>query len=179
MRSSMLYEALDARLDRWNAEVVAVDEQNLSAFLASQDTGDGPRLLVVDKELVSGNIGALSEWRAASSGRVVALADFGGSGLDTLTMEEAVDQIVVKPISTDRLAEALKLQRTEAPLADAVPMAERNNAGPKPKVLLVDDNATNRKIVELLLKRQGVLYTTAVDGFEAVEKVTSFAQISS
>ena len=42
----------------------------------------------------------------------------------------------------------------------------------KPKILVVDDSPTDRRVVTSVLQRQGYAVVTAADGDEALEKVT-------
>jgi signal transduction histidine kinase/ActR/RegA family two-component response regulator len=56
---------------------------------------------------------------------------------------------------------------TAAPEATALPG--------DPYVLVVEDNATNRRVIEVLLKRQGVRFESVENGEEAVARITAGA----
>lgn len=94
------------------------------------------------------------------------------------------DQEVIKPVQTPKLLEALKLpvafttaesntQYKDTPQTNgtshkrvamelAEPVSEKT-------ILIVDDNKTNRKLIEIFLNRLGVAHQSASDGEEAVE----------
>ena len=107
-------------------------------------------------------------WEHDPRAQVIAFADLGSAVARDGSVEKLADRVVLKPISMKQLAEIVvgpnektaKLKQPELQPDETQPIEAR--------VLLVDDNATNRKIVELMLKRQGVSYKTATNGQEAV-----------
>ncbi len=80
---------------------------------------------------------------------------------------------VLKPVKLRSLTKMLKKIKSDTPKTVSVV----NEPAPEPirlinigKVLLVDDNAVNRKVVGSMLEKMRVSYDTAENGAEAVEK---------
>lgn len=175
VRSNVLEAALLKRLESWNAAVVFCDLEK--PLPRTQETPLQPRppILIADQELLeAANPAAISDWRDATGGKVVALLDLQQVAKD-ISATGVVNATALKPLSARRLAAAL-----EPSTQPKLPASSANDAPFPPskrqkKVLLVDDNATNRKIVELILKRQDIPFETAVDGQDAVEKFQLFA----
>ena len=57
---------------------------------------------------------------------------------------------------------------TESQIADAAPQSVNLNV----KVMVIDDSKTIRRSAETLLKKVGCEVVTAIDGFEALAKIT-------
>lgn len=80
-------------------------------------------------------------------------------------VDMGIDHLLVKPFSASELA---------AVVTQLFPNAKGSNGKDEsvlPKVLVVDDNALNRKVVGSLLKTLGIVADYAEDGKEAVDKV--------
>ncbi|MFC7474502.1 response regulator [Dankookia sp. GCM10030260] len=79
------------------------------------------------------------------------------------------DAVLLKPVLPSRLREALlhALRRGERPgeRRDVPPPPE---AAPRPRVLVVEDNATNQLVMRSILQRAGCHVDVAVDGQEGV-----------
>jgi len=98
---------------------------------------------------------------------------------------------VIKPVQTTKLLEALIALHTETGNrlnADRHPEDTRELNGAQNKsvaseltdpvsdktILIVDDNKTNRKLIEIFLSRLGVTHHSASDGEEAVDRYLDF-----
>ncbi|MBI5940284.1 MAG: PAS domain S-box protein [Caulobacterales bacterium] len=108
---------------------------------------------------------------------------FGGTGLGlaiSRALAEAMDGVLEawsEPGAGSRFTLTLPLDRWSAPLADAAPLVSAEPGDIRaPRVLLAEDHAINRKVVELLFSDSDVELTCVENGAEAVEAaaVSSF-----
>ena len=134
-------------------------------------------LVVVDHRLPGFSAETLMEQMrerlARMDARVVILTASTDPVERTALRERGARAVVSKPVRLELLAQATRdaLGYVRAHNPDAAPI--RTAAPPLPnglRVLLVDDNAVNRKVASRLLERHAVVVTTAVDGRDAVEK---------
>lgn len=103
------------------------------------------------------------------------LADRGVDGLGDLAKIRSAAATLLELINT-RLGEGLPLPQTAAtPVAslEAVPSPEVGPARVTGHILVVDDNESNRSLLERQLTRQGHRVTGAADGREALELLSS------
>ena len=105
---------------------------------------------------------------------IVALTACARAEDEQRILESGADAYCVKPVRPETLA-ALVTRFLEAGEAATPNQAEPNHTvdapDARPQVLVVDDNATNRKAMSLHLKKLGYEYAIAKDGAEAVERV--------
>ncbi|MFA7263599.1 MAG: ATP-binding protein [Caulobacter sp.] len=101
---------------------------------------------------------------------------FGGTGLGlaiSRALAEAMGgslEATSRPGSGSRFTLTVALDRCSAPLAAAAgPAAPALDESRAPRVLLAEDHAINRKVVELLFGGTGVELTSVENGAEAVE----------
>ncbi len=117
-----------------------------------------------------------SSLRGARMPRVVLVHPILGRHLPLKGLDEAVAAQIVEPVSQAALRRALLevirdshvAEPERAALAPAPAPATRTNESPV-KVLLVDDNETNRQLVQFLLMKRGYVVDVAADGAEAVD----------
>jgi two-component system, sensor histidine kinase len=99
--------------------------------------------------------------------------EFGGTGLGLSICRQLAGLMQGTISAKGRPGEGatftvvLPLMAVGDPVAVVEPAAERADYPPL-RVLLVDDNATNRKVVELMLAQVGAVTTPSQDGREAV-----------
>jgi signal transduction histidine kinase/CheY-like chemotaxis protein len=175
LNSGVAAAALSNRLAGWNAEVVIAAEE---ADFEAQVNGTPAPVLIIDLSQIRTFENELRNWRKRwaddPEAQIIALADPGRGAAMGASAEKLADQVVFKPISTRKLAEIVA-GRKEDPNTQEQPVLQTGKTRPAAtKVLLVDDNATNRKIVQLLLDRQKVSYECAADGREAIARFSDF-----
>ncbi|TCL01260.1 signal transduction histidine kinase [Shimia isoporae] len=172
-QSEVLAAAFQTRLSAWGAIVDTSNDLTTSNWIEEATNDDTGTVLLVDKPLLCKSAEAIATWKERTGGRVIALSDLSSTREPAHRTNPCIDEILLKPVSARRLRQALVPSQT-APLQETLPEATPAPGGSFKKVLLVDDNATNRKIVELILKRQNVPFEIAVNGQDAVEKFSAF-----
>ena len=104
--------------------------------------------------------------------QLILLLPMGSKAVNDFAGRTDLTRILNKPFSRPELLEALRgLSNAEAkhpePVAEeSVQWADRNL-----EVLLAEDNATNQKVMALLLNKLGLKVDVAVNGLEAIEKL--------
>ncbi len=175
VRSKVLEAALRKRLESWHANVDFCDLDTAPPWNQETARRSQSPILIADQELLeAANPAPIREWRDAFGGKVVALLELQHVAKKS-SAGDIADATALKPLSARRLAAVLEPSagpKRPATYPDDTPLSPNQQ---RKKVLLVDDNATNRKIVELILKRQDISFETAVDGQDAVEKFQQFA----
>lgn len=89
---------------------------------------------------------------------------------------EKLDATLAKPVSARALVQVIDQVSHigQRPALPRVTNAKKGKLAPLPetdrKVLVVDDNATNLKLVQMVLKRLGLPFVSATNGVEAVEQ---------
>ncbi|MFW8595879.1 ATP-binding protein [Cribrihabitans neustonicus] len=178
LRSDVAAEAIAKQLAGWNARVAIIGGGPKTESLGIPTNGSPAPVLIIDHSLLQTYREELEDWRAQwrheAAAQVIALAEPGNTVAGGDTAKQLVDSVLFKPISARKLAAAVagtKKKRGVPKQPGSQPGKPLLNAA---RVLLVDDNETNRKIVELLLKRQGVTFETAIDGRAAVTRFPEF-----
>ncbi|SHF63353.1 two-component system, NarL family, sensor histidine kinase BarA [Modicisalibacter ilicicola DSM 19980] len=158
-------QALGHQFRRWGARVRIIERQE------EKTTAETPDLLVVSLARNDLHRDALHSWGqclAALDCPVLVLANTDPYELADLTLPPG-SEILCKPVPRARLCEAVKrtlagkLDTTTAPSPDLPDTGARNA-----RVLIVDDIASNRRLVEELLRQAGVEPLLAESGEEAV-----------
>ncbi len=86
-----------------------------------------------------------------------------------------VDAMLLKPALPSRLLDAVQhALRRDEPVALPPPPPEPVPEGPRQRVLLVEDNATNQLVMRTILQRSGWHVDVAGDGAEAVQAAKQF-----
>ena len=86
--------------------------------------------------------------------------------------DQTVDAVIAKPVKIASLRRAIRVAlNLDQSESLEVPVSENKNAAQSGKILLVDDNAVNRRLVAILLKKAGYRFEMAANGREAVEAV--------
>ncbi len=172
LRSGVAAAALYERFSAWNADVVMVADGTDSKKFMMQTKGSQAPIFVIDQSLIQIYHRELRDWRSRwehdHRAQVIALADLGSAVGRDGAKENLVDRVVLKPISTKQLAEIVTWPNETIDKPKQFELQPDETQPIEARVLLVDDNATNRKIVELMLKRQGVSYEAVINGREAV-----------
>ncbi len=88
-------------------------------------------------------------------------------------LSEAASEVLPKPLSHDRLYEALCSQiglQAELPKVDTATISDISTDTPQPHILAVDDNPANLQLVSEFLQGLGMHVTKAGSGKEALEQ---------
>ena len=104
--------------------------------------------------------------------RVVMLTSTGGSGPDSGDAGPDVDRCLTKPVRRAQLLEAVAEVLASEPRPDdrPAPAAPAQAAPPSGgRVLVADDNAVNRLVIETMLRQRGLRVDLAEDGPQALE----------
>ncbi len=178
LRSGVAATALSERLVSWNADVVMVADGTDSEKFAKQTKSSQAPIIVIDQSLIQTYHRELGDWRARwrhdQRAHVIALADLGSVVARDDAVGKLADSVALKPISMKQLAEIVAWPNEKTDKPKQLELRPDETQPVKARILLVDDNATNRKIVELLLKRQGVSYETAINGRDAVTRFSEY-----
>lgn len=166
-------------LRAWGAHVEEARDAT-ETFEALATEGARFSLVVVDHRLPGFSAETLMEQMrerlSDMDARVVILTRSTDAVERAALRERGAHAVVGKPARLELLAqatrEALGYARAHDP--DAAPSRAAAPLLPRGlRVLLVDDNAVNRKVASRLLERHGVEVTSAIDGRDAVEKWTA------
>ncbi|MGA8025723.1 MAG: two-component regulator propeller domain-containing protein [Bryobacteraceae bacterium] len=176
---------LSGLLENWGAEVVAAPDAKsaLEAFEGSRDAGRPFSFLLIDAEMPERGGFALArrireDPRAA--GKIIMMLCSAGDLADAARCRQlGIQERIVKPVEQGELQGAiarLSGDVNEEPRAkDRQSKAAPQSTGSNPiRVLLVEDNAVNRKLAVRLLEKQGNTVTTANNGREALEALEKF-----
>ncbi|MBV9406208.1 MAG: response regulator [Acidobacteriaceae bacterium] len=171
---------LEALLRNWGAEVIAASQPDRAlhevqlANVASQPFA----LLLLDAEMPETSGFALAErmrLESEVSGSILVMLPSAGDLADAVRCRQlGIRETLIKPIDEAGMQEAIErsLHGVEK-LPDAVahpPRATRQRARtPALRVLLVEDNAVNRKLAIRMLEKQGHSVATADNGRKALE----------
>lgn len=172
LRSGVAATALYERFAGWNADVIMVADGSDSEKFEVQTEGSQAPIIVIDQSLIQTYHQEIRDWRSRwehdQGAQVIAFADLGSTVTRDDSLEKLTDRVVLKPILMKQLAEIVAWPNEKIEKPKPLEFRPDETQPIDARVLLVDDNATNRKIVELMLKRQGVSYETAINGREAV-----------
>ncbi|MFC6287761.1 response regulator [Nocardioides sp. GCM10027113] len=170
-------ELMLAQLSRWDmtCEVQASAETAAQAVAAARRDGDPFDVAVVDRNLAGPPSSGLSLAKSlsedpANAGLPIVLLS-ATPDLDTPTVHDyGVDDFLVKPVTSHALRTTLvdHLGGGDPALVDAPAEA---GTGPRPRVLVVEDNPVNQMVAVGLLEALGYAPDTADDGVIALEKV--------
>nr|WP_281398107.1 ATP-binding protein [Ruficoccus amylovorans] len=107
--------------------------------------------------------------------KVVLLKSVGITLSDDEAEQAGIDDWIRKPVTPSRLLDVLmRVSSVDETVAESAPAAatalpEVSSSYGGIKVLVVDDNAVNLKVMVMLLRKLGISADTAVDGVEALE----------
>lgn len=158
-------------LDHWGASSLAVD--SLEALYAALRDGASPDALLLNLDLLdSRNVMSnlqLGELRRLVSGPILLIARSSDASQEQASHLDPQMAILSKPLAPRELYTRLSQMFSALPLAlpEAVPVLPPPT-GPLLKVLAVDDNPANLKLVCALLGDLHVEVTPAADGYQAI-----------
>ncbi len=155
--------SLVRQLEALGCEVAPCADE--AAFVAALESAPAARVAMVDLRLLTGPLtAALSRARARPGApRLVLLAPLGLAAAPPA----GFDAILSKPVRRQQLYSCLGGLvdiPPAAPSADVAPLASRGDC----RVLLVEDNAVNRRVAEHQLRKLGCSVAIACNGVEAV-----------
>ena len=102
---------------------------------------------------------------------VVALTGYAMEGDREKALEAGCDDYITKPINTRNFLESLSRKATGECVSVAEPAPETRPRHPISRILVVDDDPMNVKLMVAILDREGYESLTAHDGAEALDQV--------
>ncbi|HVT77434.1 MAG TPA: response regulator, partial [Acidimicrobiales bacterium] len=162
-----LRDALADALRHWSLTVECASGINLAREALAARTFD---IAIVDNEVDdASHVDALTELRRAGRVRVIGLSPAHERGDAALA-----DAWLSKPLRHATVRDCLAFVITDAPARTESTDAAKAPSQPASagRVLVVEDNAVNRKVAVALLDKLGYAVDTAVDGVEALEALS-------
>ncbi|WP_270725656.1 HAMP domain-containing sensor histidine kinase [Shimia sp. Alg240-R146] len=171
------------RMRLWGLDVVEENDPKKLQSLLAQNRRDAADILVIDHNALPAlhEAGGLPGKVAGDgqSPQVVSLKPLRCLSDDCTNLEVWVDRIIVRPSTPPILRETILQitgRATGEALMGATPTSSEAAADLRDiEVLVVDDNKTNRTLIELFLKREGVTCDSAANGVQAVTKMQTGA----
>jgi signal transduction histidine kinase/CheY-like chemotaxis protein len=168
---------LEELLRNWGAQPVAArDGQTaLSIMQLNKANGTPFPLVLLDADMPGLSGFEVSERMKAESGlagRVIIMFSSAGDLADAARCRSfGIDASVTKPLYQGEIKAAILrcFQEIDPGQVVSRPMKTARAAAPSMEVLLVEDNAVNRKVAVRLLEKQGHTVVTANNGREALE----------
>lgn len=183
---------MNEMMSAWNAQVAAFETAKAGLESLRDAQANGAPYDVVLTEMGMPDMErkdlfrAIYEAKSGADTRVIALRPMNDAIHRTGEENLLTNSEVIKPVQAPKLLEALTAPRAEdarsATDANTVVDASATNGTAHKKVateltepasdktiLIVDDNKTNRKLIEIFLNRLGITHHSASDGEEAVE----------
>ena len=176
-------EILKEMLEAMSFEVtLATSAREGLAKLTTADASDPFQLVLMDWEMPASD-GLTAAWiiREATSlpqrPKLILMTAYGSELMSNQAEQAGLLGVLVKPISNSSLFNTImRAFISGAPEADTQPRVadgERLVDFTGLRVLLVEDNEINRELASQLLRDVGIVVSTAQNGREAVEKVTT------
>ena len=176
-------EILKEMLEAMSFEVtLATSAREGLAKLTTADASDPFQLVLMDWEMPALD-GRTAAWiiREATSlpqrPKLILMTTYGSELMSNQAEQAGLLGVLVKPISNSSLFNTImRAFISGAPEADTQPRVadgERLVDFTGLRVLLVEDNEINRELASQLLRDVGIVVSTAQNGREAVEKVTT------
>jgi two-component system sensor histidine kinase/response regulator len=173
-RNEVARRALVAMVNHAGATAVPVQSQDELLKVAGATTKPSRRVVLIGSGSNPGSSLALAQrLRRQPGSRLIPLALVGAQLRDDeMSRQLGIALILSKPVRHDQVAGALRqlLGAAEEPVDPDLPV----NFSGQPlqgEVLLVDDNASNRKIATAILRKMGLEPDLATNGQEALEAV--------
>jgi signal transduction histidine kinase/ligand-binding sensor domain-containing protein/DNA-binding response OmpR family regulator len=174
---------LDAMLSEWGivSSCVTDGPSALALMSAAAGTAAAVALLVVDSEMPAMDgfmlVEQVRRQPVFAATPVVLLTSAGRSGDAARSRELGVERSLLKPVRQAQLREAVV--GIFAAAGDQIDVQDPLVASEAPvmrgplRILVADDNAVNQMILERLLGKLGHLVTVAINGQEAIDRVSS------
>ncbi len=149
--------------------VTSFQKQTVSQIISNKRDGNDKYVLLIifdDSETDGFEIaGALRDSGLTNDNIILMFTSRDPKGHYPRCVDMGIDQLLVKPFSTTELANVI------IQLFPNVKYNTGSNGVSLPNVLVVDDNALNRKVVGSLLKILGITAEYAEDGRDALERI--------
>ncbi|MBV9612878.1 MAG: response regulator, partial [Acidobacteriaceae bacterium] len=172
--------SIEALLKSWGAEVFATAEPELALreIQRRRTVAQDITLVLLDSEMPQMSGFALAErmrHQGEVSASIVMMLPYAGDLGDAVRCRQLeIPETIAKPIEQSELREALERclkgleKRPEAAIPPARTVPHRGRMAAL-RVLLVEDNAVNRKLAVRMLEKQGHSVTTAPNGREGLD----------
>lgn len=183
-RQPLATQVVGERMSLWGLDVEEINDPLALCERVASTTQKPVDVVVVDHDLLQDvhDAGGLPG-KVAGDGKapiVISLKPMRALSEPCGHLEAWVDRVIVRPSTPELLRRAL-LEVTGR--ADDMPEETHDTAGAVMpvvdtsdlRVLVVDDNKTNRTLINVFLKREGVQFDSAVNGVQAVAKMQTFA----
>jgi len=176
LTSSLRAQAgLESLLDTWSAETSCAADAERAFFILRRSSDAGAPIDVV---LLDANFATCDPFdfarqiRNAPGGEAVRILGLSSKRREReQALDPAVDVWLSKPVRASALFDSLTALLTRPGALEELAEATAPERGTSGHVLVVDDNAINRKVAVTLLKHLGYETDTANDGIEALTKV--------
>jgi PAS domain S-box-containing protein len=166
---------LKSLLDGWSAETSCAADPDRALFVLQNaaDSGAPVHVVLMDASFSDGDpLAFATALRNAPGGehlRIIGLSM--GPRDEEETADPAVDRWLAKPVRASVMFDCLTTMLTGPGEIEELAVTTAPDLGVSGHVLVVDDNAINRKVAVTLLEHLGYQADTADDGVDAVEKV--------
>ena len=177
-------EVLLARLKAWTARPAEAPDgpSALRALYAAEAAGDPFRAAILDMQMPGMDGAALG--RAIKTDeklkavRLVMMTSVGQRGDARKMSEIGFAAYLTKPVRQSDLFDSLAaVLAGETPRRESLPLITRHTVREMRRrgvrILLVEDNVTNRQVAEGILEKLGLRSDAAVNGREALERLTA------
>ena len=138
------------------AEQGRIFDDFVSGFKTSENSGTGTGL----------GLGIVKRALAAMGGRIALQSEVGQGAIFRATLPLSTDGVAPSPVLVPEPEDVAHSDCTLAP--PLAPIATTGN-----KVLVIEDHATNRRLLEQMLVTSGYRVTTAVDGLDGLRKAVT------
>jgi two-component system, sensor histidine kinase and response regulator len=167
---------IEKTLRRWRTRLTLVDsgQKALDAVSAAEDKGEPFTLVLLDAHMpgmdgfeVARRMQTLTKSRSTL---IMMLSSAGDGGDGARSRQLGITMTLVKPIGPSDLLRAIGQLLTRAPGSDlAAVVTPDATAGPPRRILLAEDNPTNRILALRILEKRGHKVLVAENGKEAVD----------
>jgi CheY-like chemotaxis protein len=165
---------LESLLDGWSANTFCAADPERALFVLSRaaDAGAPIDVVVIDASFNDADpTGFAQQIREAPGGEKVRILGLSARRDVEQARDPVIDRWLPKPVRASAFFDSLTTLLTPPGAIEQLAEATAPQRGASGHVLVVDDNAINRKVAVTLLEHLGYQADTANDGVEALEKL--------
>jgi signal transduction histidine kinase/DNA-binding response OmpR family regulator len=164
-------EELAAQITAWGGQVDQAEDVSQAVALCHETSYEA---ILLDGNLPGVTAGdtmaAIGRAFSRTAAPIILMSTSAGDTLLSASSRLGARHVLFKPVRMGRLHAALLDVSGRTPVAPARDESVPPGAG-APKVLLVDDQAVNRKVASILLRQMGAEVVEAQDGQEAIARI--------